>query len=234
MERVIRFLLKNWWLLILVFLLVPVIVNGLMKPFWAWSPFKPEGDVNSWINFWGNYTGGVLGALIGGIVAYYIVKIQINAQRKSEKDKYIFDIQMNILRTIMENRSYFIGNQILSNDLVKALNLIEIDFNDHPNVIAAWKILNSTLSTGINNEVSHEIITNFTNNKNDQFINMIFEIGSSLNLKIDRKSIINSMYLPDSYFKSIEEQQKLKQKIEGLLDGTTNLSVEVKKIQRKS
>ena len=230
-ERIIRFLLKRWWLIILIFLLVPVIVNSFMKPFWAFLPINSEGDLNSWINFWGNYTGGVLGALIGGIVAYYIAKTQIVAQLKSEQEKYTFDRKMNIFKTIMENRSFFIGNQVPNYDLVKALNQIEIEFYENQNVINAWKNLHLTLSTTILPDSTQDILNAFFLKKNELFVNILFEMTISLDLKMKRDSIINSVYLPDSYTRSVTEQLLLKQKVESLLDGKTSLSVEIKKVR---
>ena len=204
-ERIIRFLLQRWWLIILIFLLVPVIVNSFMKPFWAFLPIKSEGDLNSWINFWGNYTGGVLGALIGGIVAYYIAKTQIAAQLKSDQEKYTFDRKMNIFKTIMENRSFFIGNQVPNYDLVKALNQIEIEFYENQNVISAWKNLHLTLSTTILPDSTQNILNAFVLKKNELFVNILFEMTISLDLKMKRDSIINSVYLPDSYATSVTE-----------------------------
>jgi len=205
-----------------------------MKPFWTWSPLKPEGDVNSWINFWGNYTGGVLGALIGGIVAYYIAKTQIAAQLKSDQEKYTFDRKMNIFKTIMENRSFFIGNQVPNYDLVKALNQIEIEFYENQNVINAWKNLHLTLSTTILPDSTQDILNAFFLKKNELFVNILFEMTISLDMKMKRDSIINSVYLPDSYTRSVTEQLLLKQKVESLLDGKTSLSVEIKKARENN
>jgi len=233
-EKFVQFLLKRLWLIILFFLLVPVFVNSFMKPFWTWSPLKPEGDVNSWINFWGNYTGGVLGALIGGIVAYYIAKTQIAAQLKSDQEKYTFDRKMNIFKTIMENRSFFIGNQVPNYDLVKALNQIEIEFAENQNVVNAWKSLHLTLSPANFPDSTQDILNSFNLKKNEQFVNILFEMALSLDLKMKRESIINSVYLPDSYTRSVTEQLLLKQKVESLLDGKTSLSVEIKKVRENS
>jgi hypothetical protein len=227
-KKIIQYILMHWWLLILLFLAAPIVINFLMKPWWFWIPLKPVGDVNSWIGFWGNYTGGLLGALIGGIVAYYIAKSQIEAQNKSEQDKYIYDRRMSIFKTIMENRAIFLGNQVANYDFVKAINQIEIEFSDKEKVIESWKNLYTTLCSQINNDAEQIVVDAFANKKNEQFVNLLFEMTLALNLNMNKDALTNTVYLPKSYLNSVSEQQVFKQKVEDLLDGKTSLSIDVK------
>jgi hypothetical protein len=220
-------LFKHWWIIILLFLIAPIIINIIMKSWWTWIPLKPEGDVNSWIGFWGNYTGGLLGALIGGIVAYYIAKSQIDAQVKSEKEKNIYDRRMNVFRIIMENRANFINGQVPNNELVKALNQIEIEFLGQVEIIDAWKMLHQSLCYQITEETPQETVNDILKRKNEKYVDLLFEMTKKLNLKMDKDSITNTVYLPFSYIKYDNEQQILKQKIEDLLDGKTSLSMKI-------
>jgi len=116
LEKLIRFFLKQWWLIVLAFFLVPVLVNILMKPFWSLSSFKAEGDINSWINFWGNYSGTTIGAIVGGLVAYKIARSQIEAQSVVEmsvlKKNKLFDIRYKFI-TDFSDKYVFIFNDII-------------------------------------------------------------------------------------------------------------------------
>lgn len=60
---------------------IPIFVNFLMSLPCSWA----KGAVGDWISFYGSY----LGALIGGIVAFGVARIQIDAQKTSEKNALI-------------------------------------------------------------------------------------------------------------------------------------------------
>lgn len=143
MERAIRFLLKNWWLLILIFLLVPVIVNGLMKPFWTFVPFKPEGDINSWINFWGNYSGTTIGAIIGGLVAYKIARSQIEAQSEIEisvlKKNKLFDIRHKFITDFNDKYICIFNDIIRFNTVAGSILVYAEDYKNRTDKVSAGK-----------------------------------------------------------------------------------------------
>ena len=73
---------------LIVFLLIPIAINGLVS---IPNPIV-KGDPNTveatWINFWGSYLGSFLSALIGasisGVVAFFLIGKEVEANRNAE------------------------------------------------------------------------------------------------------------------------------------------------------
>lgn len=72
---------NNKIVMIMMVVFIPIFVNFLMSLPCSWA----KGAVGDWISFYGSY----LGALIGGIVAFGVARIQIDAQKTSEKNALI-------------------------------------------------------------------------------------------------------------------------------------------------
>lgn len=71
----------NKIMIVMIGVFIPIFVNFLMSLSYSWV----KGDIGDWISFYGSY----FGALIGGIVAFGVARIQINAQKASEKNALI-------------------------------------------------------------------------------------------------------------------------------------------------
>ena len=165
-EKIIRFLLKRWWLIILIFLWVPVIVNSFMKPFWAFLPFKSEGDLNSWINFWGNYAGATFGAIIGGFVAYKIARSQIDAQSEIEmvvlKKNKLFDIRHKFINNF--NDKYIsVFNDIIRFNTVSGIILgFAENYKNKTDKVSAGKEFENSASN-LDKDIRETLLRIYTN-----------------------------------------------------------------------
>lgn len=84
-KEIIEFVKNNWFSLIAVLVLLPLIV-GLGIKYIDYIPFLNEipGDNGDWLGFWSGYLGSIVG--IGG--AYYVMRHQLEIENKKEsKDK---------------------------------------------------------------------------------------------------------------------------------------------------
>ena len=194
-EKLIQFLLKQWWIIILAFLFVPVFVNSFMKPFGAWSPFKPEGDVNSWINFWGNYAGATLGAIVGGFVAYKIARSQIEAQSEIEisvlKKNKLFDIRHKFITDFNDKYICIFNDIIRFNTVAGSILVYAEDYKNITDKVSAGKEFeNSALN--FDKDIRETLLRIYANGN---------QIPSIIEL--------NKMHIPEKIRKySIDESEK--------------------------
>lgn len=194
-EKLIQFLLKQWWIIILIFLLVPVFVNSFMKPFWVWSPIKPEGDVNSWINFWGNYAGATLGAIVGGFVAYKIARSQIEAQSEIEilvlKKNKLFDIRHKFITDFNDKYVCIFNDIIRFNTVAGNILVIAENYKNVTDKVSAGKEFeNSVLN--FDKDIRETLLRIYTN---------VTQLPSIIEL--------NKMHIPGKIRKySIDESEK--------------------------
>ena len=165
-ERIIRFLVKRWWLIILIFLLVPVIVNSFMKPFWAFLPFRSEGDLNSWINFWGNYAGATFGAIIGGFVAYKIARSQIDAQSEIEmvvlKKNKLFDIRHKFINNFNDKYLSVFNDITRFNTVSGSILVIAENYKNVTDKISAGKEFEFS-ARNVDNDIRETLLRVYAN-----------------------------------------------------------------------
>ncbi|GMA70755.1 hypothetical protein GCM10025879_20010 [Leuconostoc litchii] len=88
---------KKWFWLLMVVLGVVIFVGG---PLFVQYTHWPQGTTGhgDWLSFWGSY----LGVIPSGLIAYFVVKIQIDAERHNEHLKRNEDLYIQDLREIHE------------------------------------------------------------------------------------------------------------------------------------
>jgi hypothetical protein len=139
-----------------------------------------------------------------------------NERRKDKKQKKI-----DIFRTLIANRM-----QKTAPLHISALNMIEIDFADDKNVLAAWKVYFENLSADF--ESMSEAAKAKTYNKRERlFAGLVSAIAKSLDLKIEQLDILTENYLPQGWLDNEKDQHDLRKCLIGLLQGQGALPVHV-------
>lgn len=82
-------LLKKYWYVILIFILIPIIINCLiLKP----ALFKFVGEDTDWLGFWGTY----IATILSSIIAFYVLHKQLDQNQKENENNR--QLQINILK----------------------------------------------------------------------------------------------------------------------------------------
>lgn len=84
-------------MLVLFILIIPLLISlamdhGLFYDF-------GNGSDDGWLGFWGGY----LGVIPSGLIAYYVARIQIDAEKKNYRDNHLIDLFLDDLREIPHN-----------------------------------------------------------------------------------------------------------------------------------
>lgn len=121
---------------------------------------------------------------------------------------------MEIFRTLMRTR-----RMPVHFDHVGALNLIEIEFANDKNVIAAWKeyfkSLNERLHPEANDAVEHEL----TQRRENLLTRLISEIAKVLHFQVEQLDILEGNYLPQAWGDEEWEQKIARKSLIDVLAG---------------
>jgi len=147
-----------------------------------------------------------------------ILSIQI--QKKLEDYKEIKNRKLNIFKTLMATR----GSRV-SFDHVRALNMIDVEFNEHKNITNAWKsyldILNSNL-----------VDTNcdlWSIERDKLFIALLKEMGSAVGYTFDDVHLSKSIYIPKAHGEEENYQYWIREQFKKIFAGEQSISIKIEK-----
>lgn len=154
----------------------------------------------------------LIAIVVGPIAAVLITRLMDNRSETRSRRYQVF-------RDLMRTRAAKI-----SPPHVDALNLVEIEFHNFPNVKQAWQRYMENLFTSAPGDAGEQ--SNFFVRREQLFIKLIQEVANTLGLKsVDITDVMTNNYYPMGWQNEQQEQQQARQLLIQLLSGTKPLTV---------
>lgn len=153
----------------------------------------------------------IAAVIIGPIAAVLITRIiDMRWNRKWRK----WEVYKMLMRT---------RGQPTSPDHVAGLNLVEVEFNDEPEVVKHWKLMMDVLNNPEIKSLNEELVKKLIADKNRHMTNMLFEMSKSLGQKLNQLDIFEGGYTPKLWGDHQAQQKALADKAEQMMDGFAEL-----------
>ncbi len=136
--------------------------------------------------------------------------LAIQTQKLLEKRREKRERRLNVFRILMTTRA-----TPVSSEHVKALNMIDVEFFEekYSKVISSWRAYHDHLSsTNTNTAV-------WSQRLDDLFIDLLFEMGKSLDYTFDKTILKRSSYTPVAHGNEELENQRIRQGLAKILNG---------------
>lgn len=146
-------------------------------------------------------------AIIGPAVAVWIT-------RMSDDRKEVRARRMDIFRTLMRTRKMPIHF-----DHVGALNLVEIEFVNDREVIAAWKNYLKNLGERLPPDANKDDENTFSKARENLLTKLIHEISKVLKFKVEQLDILEGNYIPQGWNDDDWEQKLVRTALIDVLGG---------------
>ncbi len=146
----------------------------------------------------------IIALFMGPVVAVIITRY--NDQIRAKKER-----QLMTFRALMQNRS-----DPVSKEFVAALNLIEVDFNEHLALKNAWKELFEALHPKVKpekpDEISQQLLLWQT-----LTTKLLHELGKYLNIEIEQLDIMQRVYAPQGWLNEKNRDTRILENVDVLL-----------------
>ncbi len=153
----------------------------------------------------------VLATFIGPIAAVLVTRFV-----DSERDKH--QRRLTIFRTLMATRA--VG---LNPDRISALNMIQIDFAQHPKVLSAWTdLLKNFLLPEVHAEGD---VAAMIRDRNNLSTRLLAEMAKVLKIKIDQLDILDGVYYPRGLVAMESEQEAIRKLFADIAAGKRALPI---------
>lgn len=162
----------------------------------------------------------ILAVVAGPILAVVITRM-IDNRRAEDQRKF------DIFRTLMRTRTMPIHF-----DHVGALNLVEVEFIKHTDVIQAWKIYLGNLGESMPPVEEKEKFTAAQNKRNALLTKLISEIAKALKIKIEQLDILEGNYLPQGWNDDDWEQRLVRRGLINVLHSKAPIIIQTQQPQQ--
>lgn len=156
----------------------------------------------------------IVAVILGPILAVWVTRYM--DRRRADKER-----KMDIFRTLMRTR-----RTKLTPEHVGALNLVEIEFIEHPSVVAAWKSYLSNLEESAPPVEERERFEEFSRRRDALLTKLIGEIAKVLDVKIEQLDILESNYVPQGWSDNEWEQTLIRRGLLNVLHGRSPIKIE--------
>ena len=130
---------------------------------------------------------------------------------------------MEIFRTLMRTRVMPIHR-----DHVGALNLVEVEFIDHQNVIKTWKEYLDHLNERPPAPEEKAELAAFGKKRDTLLTALIDAIAKALGVKVAQLDILQGNYVPIRWFADEEEQRWLRRALMDVLSGRGSIPIQIR------
>lgn len=161
---------------------------------------------------------GILVATIAAIIygPLAAVRITLRSEMSREKLRRMYQTFYSLMRT---------RRVTLSAEHVMALNVIQTEFHDDEKVIAAYKKYIENLAVPLPVGTKDDAISRFVADRDDAFIELMFEIGRHLKFNFDRRELAKYSYAPQGWVNTEAEQSAIRTLAVELLQGKRPIPV---------
>lgn len=159
------------------------------------------------------YSLATLVAILVGPIMAVVVTRKLDAQAETRRRKF------ELFKDLMQTRGIR-----LDPIHVAALNIVELEFYDHPKVRAEFKKYIEHLSSPAPNG-NQDDLNRYYDQRSDQFMELIYEIGIVLGYKFDKRELDRRSYVPKGWNDDQFMQRKNASMINQLLEGQRALPI---------
>lgn len=131
--------------------------------------------------------------------------------RRNDDRRLVQQRKFEIYRTLMQTRT-----SRLSPDHVRALNTIPVEFHDVRRVLAAFRGYLDHLSSPLPAVDQQD---RYFRQRNDLFLDFLFEIGSNLGYAFDRHELDRLSYMPVAFADDEDRQRRAQALLVEILEG---------------
>lgn len=164
--------------------------------------------------FWMGFAT-IVAVITGPVIAVFLVRGH-DKRREENRRKY------DIFRTLMRTRKLPIHY-----DHVGALNLVEVEFTKHSNVIQAWNNYLKQLGEKLPPSGDAEGHIAVRKKRDALLAKLISEIAKALKIKkIEQLDILEGNYLPQGWDDVEEEQRAVRHGLIKVLEGTAPIVIQ--------
>ncbi|XSG83186.1 MAG: DUF6680 family protein [Methyloligella sp. ZOD6] len=156
----------------------------------------------------------ILAIVVGPVIAVWITRI--NDDNRADRAR-----KLDIFRTLMRTR-----RMPVHIEHVGALNLVEIEFIDHPNVVKAWKDYLNILSEKMPPIEEKDRFDSALKKRDTLLTKLIYEISQALGIKVEQLDILEGNYVPQGWSDDDWEQRLVRRGLIALLSGRQPLYVQ--------
>lgn len=157
------------------------------------------------------------------IIIAPILALQI--QKFIEDIKEIKARKLQIFRTLMATRATPLYPQH-----VEALNMIDIEFFKNRKITEAWKLLLDHFANYPKDtkDQNYQAMLNACMEKsNDLLVDLLYEMGQSLNYSFDKVHLKRGAYIPKGYADYVLDQEFIRRSLVGVLLGHVPIPIKV-------
>ncbi len=158
----------------------------------------------------------ILIATVAAIVYGPIKAVEITRKKDLERDAEAR--KRLILSTLMRTRK-----MVMNADHVGALNQVQLEFFNHPDVITAYKAYIGNLSDTV--PPPGNALDNFLSRRSDLFFDLLHTIAKASGVIIDRHELDRLAYVPFGWQTEQNEIQEFRSAMLALLNGQRTLLV---------
>lgn len=155
----------------------------------------------------------LVAVLVGPVLAVLVTRL-IDERRASRQRK------LDIFKTLMRTRKLPVHI-----DHVGALNLVEIEFIDQPNVIKSWKAYLSNLSEEFPSIENKDRFDAAGKKRDSLLTKLLSEIAKSLRMEVEQIDILEGNYVPQGWFDDEWQQRQLHKHLTAVLKGEAAIVV---------
>ena len=155
----------------------------------------------------------IVAILVGPSIAVWITR-KIDDERAAKARK------MDIFRTLMQTRG-----MPTQPEHVGALNLVEVEFSNHKDVIDRWKEYFEHLNT--RPPQIPDDLNAFGKNRETLLTMLISEIGKTLGFEITQLDILRGNYVPSGWWTVDDEQRLLRRGLLDVISGKVPIPIKI-------
>jgi len=155
----------------------------------------------------------IIAVLLGPILAVWITRI-IDDRRAQQARK------MDVFRTLMRTR-----RTPIHFDHVGALNLVEVEFVDHPKVVEAWKSYLKNLGEELPPLEQKDRYDKALKDRDALLTKLIYEVSVVLKFKVQQLDILEGNYVPQGWHDDDSEQKLVRRHLIDVLSGRAPLTI---------
>jgi hypothetical protein len=159
--------------------------------------------------------------LVATIVAIYLGPIRaVKISRDNDKLREAHRRKFSIFSNLMKTR-----RMILDPLHVSSLNIVEVEFHGHADIIRAYRAYLDYLNKPIQLNPSSPEADNFFRERDDLLFDLIHAIGGQLGYSYDKRDLRKFSYAPQGWQNVETEQQTFRRLIIELLSGRRPLPI---------